>query len=88
LRGATIHAGVFPSAHVSSAFSAVWALHFLSSARSAGWRMPDGWSTPSASPLATVYGRYHYVADVLAGFAVSLIALGVAFAMKGYVQKH
>ena len=38
--------------------------------------------------IATVYGRYHYVADVLAGFAVSLIALGVAFSMKSYVQKH
>jgi membrane-associated phospholipid phosphatase len=38
--------------------------------------------------IATVYGRYHYVADVSAGFAVSLAALGVGFAMKTYVQKH
>jgi membrane-associated phospholipid phosphatase len=41
--------------------------------------------------IATIYGRYHFVADVLAGFAVSLIALGVGFQMKPqkpYVQKH
>jgi membrane-associated phospholipid phosphatase len=38
--------------------------------------------------LATVYGRYHYLADVLAGLAVSMIALGVGLAMKPYVPKH
>ena len=27
--------------------------------------------------VATVYGRYHYMVDALAGFAVSLVALGI-----------
>ena len=29
--------------------------------------------------VATVYGRYHYAVDALAGFGVSLVALGLAF---------
>jgi membrane-associated phospholipid phosphatase len=86
LRGATIHAGVFPSAHVSSAFSAVWALYFLFPHRP--WLVWLMLLYAFSVSLATVYGRYHYIADVLAGFAVSLIALGVAFAMRNYVQKH
>jgi membrane-associated phospholipid phosphatase len=86
LDGATIHSGVFPSAHVSSAFSAVWALYFLFPGRP--WLVLIMLIYAFSVSLATVYGRYHYVADVLAGFAVSLIALGVAFAMRRYVQKH
>jgi len=86
LRGATIHSGVFPSAHVSSAFSAVWALYFLFPHRP--WLVWIMVIYACSVSLATVYGRYHYIADVLAGFAVSLIALGVAFAMRNYVQKH
>jgi membrane-associated phospholipid phosphatase len=86
LHGATIHSGVFPSAHVSSVFSAVWALYFLFPDRP--WLVRIMLIYAFSVSLATVYGRYHYVADVLAGFAVSLIALGVAFAMRGYVQKH
>jgi len=86
LRGATIHAGVFPSAHVSSAFSAVWALYFIFPKKH--WLAHAMLVYAISVSTATVYGRYHYVADVLAGFAVSLIALGVAFSMKSYVQKH
>jgi membrane-associated phospholipid phosphatase len=86
LRGATIHAGVFPSAHVSSAFSAVWALNFIFPKKHWLARLMAVYAISVS--IATVYGRYHYVADVLAGFAVSLIALGVAFSMKSYVQKH
>lgn len=86
LNRATIHSGVFPSAHVSSAFSAVWALYFLFPHRP--WLVVMMLIYAISVSIATVYGRYHYVADVLAGFAVSLIALGVAFAMKTYVQKH
>jgi len=86
LRGATIHSGVFPSAHVSSAFSAVWALYFIFPNKR--WLGHVMLLYALSVSIATVYGRYHYVADVLAGFAVSLIALGVAFAMRSYVQKH
>ncbi len=86
LNRATIHSGVFPSAHVSSAFSAVWALYFIFPTRR--WLAHMMLVYAVSVSIATVYGRYHYVADVLAGFVVSLIALGVAFAMKSYVQKH
>jgi membrane-associated phospholipid phosphatase len=65
-----IHSSVFPSAHVSSAFSAAWALlAYLPERRRIGW----GMLVYAASvAVATVYGRYHYAADVVAGMAVSL----------------
>ena len=76
LRNATIHTGVFPSAHVSSAFAASWAMFLV---------LPDrkgyGWGLLAYAvsvSIATIYGRYHYVADALAGFSVSLIAAAVA----------
>jgi membrane-associated phospholipid phosphatase len=70
--GYGIHSSVFPSAHVSSAFSAGWALL---------WLLPDkrrfGWGMlayAASVAVATVYGRYHYGVDALAGFGVSVIA--------------
>jgi membrane-associated phospholipid phosphatase len=71
LKVGTIHVGVFPSAHVSSAFSAAWGMFtILPQQRAVGLGLL--FYALSVS-LATVYGRYHYAADVLAGFAVSLI---------------
>jgi membrane-associated phospholipid phosphatase len=76
LRAATIHVGVFPSAHVSSAFSAAWGMFVVLPHRKwAGWALV--FYAVSVS-LATIYGRYHYAADVLGGFAVSLVAGAVA----------
>jgi membrane-associated phospholipid phosphatase len=86
LRGATIHSGVFPSAHVSSAFSCAWAFYLIFPRRR--WLAHSMLVYAISVSVATIYGRYHYVADVLAGLAVSMIALGVGFAMKPYVQKH
>src|SRR5271165_5219700 len=69
----TIHAGVFPSAHVASAFSAAWGLLLtLPERRRYGWGMLVFAVSVS---IATIYGRYHYAADAVAGFAVSLAAL-------------
>ncbi len=67
----SIHSSVFPSAHVSSAFSAAWALFaYLPERRRIGW----GTLLYAMSvAVATVYGRYHYAADVVAGMAVSLV---------------
>jgi membrane-associated phospholipid phosphatase len=66
-----IHTSVFPSAHVSSAFSAAWALFaFLPERKRFGWGMLV-YATSVA--VATVYGRYHYAADAVAGMAISLI---------------
>ncbi len=72
LSKATIHTGVFPSAHVSSAFSAAWAMFLILPERRA---IAVALLVYAISvSLATIYGRYHYSADVLSGFAVSLIA--------------
>ncbi len=77
----TIHAGVFPSAHVASAFSAAWGLLLtLPERRRLGWGML---AFAVSVSVATVYGRYHYAADAMAGFVVSLLALaGIAGLMR------
>jgi membrane-associated phospholipid phosphatase len=72
LRKATIHSSVFPSAHVSAAFSAAWAMFLVLPERKV-----YGWSLliyALSVAIATIYGRYHYAVDALAGFGVSLIA--------------
>ena len=66
-----IHSSVFPSAHVSSAFTAAWVLFaFMPGRRQYGWGMLI---YAVSVAVATVYGRYHYGADALAGFGISLI---------------
>jgi membrane-associated phospholipid phosphatase len=66
-----IHSSVFPSAHVSSAFSAAWALFaYLPERRRIGWGMLV---YAVSVALGTIYGRYHYAADVAAGMAVSFV---------------
>jgi membrane-associated phospholipid phosphatase len=71
LGGTGIHSSVFPSAHVSSAFSAVWGLRAT---------MPDRpWIARAfliygiSVAFATVYGRYHYAVDAVAGVLISLL---------------
>jgi membrane-associated phospholipid phosphatase len=71
LKKGTIHVGVFPSAHVSSAFAAVWAMFFVLPRKRIAWALLVYACSVS---LATVYGRYHYAADVLAGIGISLLA--------------
>jgi membrane-associated phospholipid phosphatase len=71
LGGYSIHSSVFPSAHVSSAFAAAWALFaYLPERRRIGWGML---AYAVSVALATIYGRYHYAADAVAGMAVSLV---------------
>src|SRR6478672_11928106 len=66
LSRATIHVGVFPSAHVSAAFSSAWGMFLAKPARRTwGWVLLV-YSVSVA--IATIYGRYHYAADALAGF--------------------
>ena len=70
--GYGIHSSVFPSAHVSSAFSAAWALLWLlPGQRKFGWMMLV---YAVSVAVATVYGRYHYAVDAVAGLGVSLAA--------------
>jgi len=66
-----IHSSVFPSAHVSAAFSCAWGLLMA---------MPDrrryGFMVAiyaSLVAIATIYGRYHYATDALAGLTISLL---------------
>lgn len=76
LQHATIHSGVFPSAHVSSAFSCAWGMFLFLPERK---RYGCGLLLYAISvSVATVYGRYHYTVDAIAGFAVSLAA-GILF---------
>jgi membrane-associated phospholipid phosphatase len=82
LSKATIHVGVFPSAHVSSA----WAMFLLlPKRRSFGWGLTLYAISVS---IATIYGRYHYAADVVAGFAVSLVAAAVCLFIVRKRPKH
>jgi membrane-associated phospholipid phosphatase len=67
-----IHSSVFPSAHVSSAFACAWGLLIA---------MPDrrryGWIVAAYAfivAIATIYGRYHFAADALAGLTISFLA--------------
>jgi membrane-associated phospholipid phosphatase len=76
LGGYGIHTSVFPSAHVSGAFSGAFAMTRL---------LPEKkWVGRALVVLAvliataTVYGRYHYLVDALAGLLVALIAEGVS----------
>jgi membrane-associated phospholipid phosphatase len=66
-----IHTSVFPSAHVSSAFTAAWVLFaFMPGRKQYGWGMLI---YAISVAIATVYGRYHYAADAVAGIGISLI---------------
>lgn len=86
LNKATIHVGVFPSAHVSAAFSCAWAMFALIPQRKIiGCALVLYACSVS---LATVYGRYHYAADVVAGFAVSLIAAVIAAVLSKNKPEH
>jgi membrane-associated phospholipid phosphatase len=83
---ATIHSGVFPSAHVSSAFCCAWAMFFVRARRPVVcWALVVYAISVSA---ATVYGRYHYAADVFAGFAVSLAAAGIVYCSRAYAERR
>jgi membrane-associated phospholipid phosphatase len=76
LGGYGIHTSVFPSAHVSGAFSAAFGtLRTLPEHKWVG-RFLLGMAVMIAT--ATVYGRYHYAADAFAGFGVALAAAAIA----------
>ncbi len=77
---ASIHSGVFPSAHVSAAFSAAWAMFLVQPKRKlTNWLLLV---YAISVTVATVYGRYHYLSDAVAGFGVSLIAAVLCLALR------
>jgi membrane-associated phospholipid phosphatase len=72
---AGIHSGVFPSAHVSSTFAAAWGMWLAIPERSFyGWLFL---LYAASVAVATVYGRYHYAVDAVAGIVVSLVPVAV-----------
>jgi membrane-associated phospholipid phosphatase len=73
--GYGIHTSVFPSAHVSTAFATSFAMIRILPERPWVGRFLLAMSVIIA--VATVYGRYHYAVDAVAGFAVALFGLGV-----------
>ena len=80
LSGGGIHTSVFPSSHVSHAFAAAFAMRRV---------LPDKkWAGRSllvlavSTSIATVYGRYHYAVDGLAGLVVAMLALVAASAVE------
>ncbi len=86
LKEATIHVGVFPSAHVSEAFSAAWGMFLVLPERKRfGWGLTVYATCVS---VAAVYGRYHYAADVVAGFGVSLLAALIAVLLGKRAKNH
>ena len=75
LGGYGIHTSVFPSAHVSGAFAAAFGVRQALPEKPWVWRSLLAMAVLIAT--ATVYGRYHYVVDAVAGFAVSVVALAL-----------
>ena len=71
-----IGASVFPSGHVTVGFSAAFAMLLaLPEKRRVGWVLG---ALATAVAIATVYGRYHYAVDALAGLGVSLLACALS----------
>ena len=70
-----IHTSVFPSAHVAGAFGAAAAT--IRALPEHPWVGRTLLVTAVLIATATVYGRYHYAADALAGFVMFLIAAGL-----------
>lgn len=67
-----IHTSVFPSAHVAGAFAAAFgAFRTLPERRWVGRLLL---TIACLIALATIYGRYHYIADAGAGLAVAIVA--------------
>jgi len=80
-----IHTSVFPSAHVSGAVAAAFAMAYVFPRRRAlilGYFM-----YAMAVAVATVYGRYHYAVDALAGIAVGCVALPLGIWLNRRTEK-
>jgi membrane-associated phospholipid phosphatase len=86
LGGYGIHTSVFPSAHVSGAFSGAFGMIRLLPEHPWVGRFLLALAILIAT--ATVYGRYHYAADALAGLAVSLAALAIVSATDRLVFRR
>ena len=82
LGGYGIHTSVFPSAHVSTAFAGAFGLQLVIGERP--WVGRVFLILAILIGTATVYGRYHYLVDALAGF---VLAVGARAALQAIRRK-
>ena len=82
LGGYGIHTSVFPSAHVSGAFAAAFGIMRVLPEHA--WVGRFLFVLAVLIATATVYGRYHYMVDALAGFAIAVAALGVDWLLERF----
>ena len=80
-----IRTSVFPSAHVSAGFGA--AIGLWSALPERRWLWRSFFCLASLITIATVYGRYHYAVDAVAGLGVSAVALGVTIYLKNWSKQ-
>jgi membrane-associated phospholipid phosphatase len=86
VNGYGIHSSVFPSAHVSSAFGAAFGTCIA--LREKPWIGRAMLIYAAVVTVATVYGRYHYAVDAVAGVVVSLIALAIGLQLIKREPSH
>lgn len=79
-----IRTSVFPSAHVAAAFSAAFGMRLALPEKR--WLSRVLCIVAVLIAVATVYGRYHYLADVVAGFIAAVAAAAVASCFKGTTE--
>jgi membrane-associated phospholipid phosphatase len=79
LGGYGIHTSVFPSAHVSGALAAAFALRRVLQDRP--WVYRGVFVYAILVAIATVYGRYHYAVDAAAGMVMGALAAALGSAM-------
>jgi membrane-associated phospholipid phosphatase len=81
-----IHTSVFPSAHVSGAVAAAFGMAYLVSHRRL---LVLGYFTYAALvATATVYGRYHYAVDALAGIFIGCVAFSLGVWLNARARKR
>ncbi|MGO9255035.1 MAG: phosphatase PAP2 family protein [Bryobacteraceae bacterium] len=85
LGGYGINTSVFPSAHVAGAFSAALGMRRALPEHPWVWRLLLGMAAMIAT--ATVYGRYHYLADATAGLLMALVAAALARWLSTFPRK-
>ena len=82
---ADIRSSIFPSGHVAVGFSAAFAIWLaVPERRALAWMLL---AIAFLVWVSTVYGRYHYAADGLAGLAVSATAIGAILARRAQVGR-
>jgi membrane-associated phospholipid phosphatase len=85
LAGYGIHTSVFPSAHVAGAFAAAFGMRRALPEHAWVGRFLLAMAVLIAT--ATVYGRYHYLADAVAGLLMAWLAVAVTRGRTTYLAK-